>query len=226
MALITLSGWKTQTGTTDTDATRDAAISAMIAEVDAAIIRFLGVPIEQASYTRVLDAPLRNQLVLPYYPVSLSGLQVWLNQSANGDSSAFTSEDLLTLYEDYTLDIDRADGTSGSGILRKTNGIWGSRYYRPVERLSIALSGIRGAVKVTWTAGYATVPEDIKAAAYLMVSKLYQMRTLGGQMQNESLNGYSYGLAGNATAGSILSDPTVFALLRPYQTIKTVGGLT
>jgi hypothetical protein len=222
MALITLLGWKTQTGETDTDATRDAAIALMIAEVEKAIIGYLGMPVEQATYTRVLDAPVRQNIVLPYSPVTLSGLQVWMNTDAKGDPSAFTSSNLLTLYTDYSLVIDQPDGTSKSGIIRKTAGVWAFRHTRPVERLSPVVTKVPGAIKVTFTAGYATVPADIQAAAYLMVSKLYTMRKLGGQLQNESLNGYSYGLAGNATAGSIIADPTVVSMLRPYKGIGTV----
>lgn len=225
MALLTLAEYKAYAGITGTDATRDASLTAIIADVCDAINQacrpWLFEPQEVTAY---LDAPLDDQLVLPNIPVR-SITAIYLNWSASGNPAAFTSTSLLTQYSQYYLEIDSpTDGWSESGIVYKRAGSWNGQYWGgerrwPVQALASTLTVGRGAIKAVFAAGCLTVPPNVKMAACQMTSLIYQRRQKGAPVQSESWNGDSYSLGGGgfSTAGAI-SSPDVVALLRRYMT--------
>lgn len=229
MAILTLALYKEFTGITSTDATRDAALTVMIAEVNDAILRYLNNgAIEQQSYTVIMAAPVSVNLVLPVVPVLASSLQIYLNTQAQGDPAAFTSDTLLTPYTDYMLDVGQTDATtSQTGIVRNLSSAWGVWWARPPASLAPILIPVPGAIKAVFTAGYATVPPSIQAAASLIVSKLYAMRKIGAPAVSESLQAYSRSLQSTATANGILQgDPTIKSLLMPFGRKVYVGSYT
>lgn len=219
MALLTLTEHKAFAGITSTDATRDASLQAMIDEATDAVKRHCkNGEIAATEYTQILPAPPYTTLILPFAPVAVAGFQLWVNTNANGNPALFTSEFLLTMYQDYTLDLGPADATSSeTGLVRSLAGPFGIWWERPIYSLTNNLIPVAGAVKVVYTAGYATVPPAIKGVLNLIVRKMFNARKMGVPLVGESLNGYSYSAQNAATAeGIITGDPTVRKTLATF----------
>lgn len=233
--LTSLSNYKTFAGITTTNATRDASLTALIAAVDRAVKRRCRTLFEAATYTDVvLTPPASDRLPLRQVPVR-SVTSVYLNPAANGDPAAFTSDHLLTAYEDYYLEMTE-EGYSRSGILRRTRGrVWGAAglvagfsagasagwpgfggVYTS-GGLTRSVGPAPGSIKITFLAGYTTIPEDVVLAVHLAVSRLYQMRRFGTPPSSASLNGASYSLAGDAS--KVLSESPISELLAPYRDV-------
>lgn len=224
--LSTLALYKSFAGIDTTDATRDAAIIPALSAADDAIKRYLRQNIEYQSYDLILDAYPTTDLVIPQLPVVISTVQLWMNWQANGNPANFTSGDLLTMYEDFQVEPSQDDYTvSTSGILRLTNGTWfGVNYQRNGYVLTPKLVPVRGAIRLSYSAGFTVVPPSITEATNLVVSKMFGMRKLGAPLSNESLNGYSYGVQSTAFANGIIQgDPTIKAMLRPFGRQVFVG---
>lgn len=212
---------------------RDAALTAMIAEASDAVIRYCNNgSLEATQYTQILDAPPGSVIITPYAPVIYKpdadppiNFELYKLDSANGDPSAFTSNNLLTIYQDYILDMGPRDVThSESGIVRFLRTPIALQFERPIYSLAVKLVPIRGAIKVVYTAGYETVPASIKMVLNLIVRRLFNMRKLGVPLTSESLNGYSYSSQGTATAdGIITGDPTIQKALRTTERPQ-IGG--
>ncbi len=214
-------------GITTTDPTRDASLQAFIVEANDAVLRYLkNGNIELTSYTVILDAPVSTVLVLPIVPVLASSLVLYLNQDAQGDPAAFTSQNLLVPYRDYVLDTGPNDITySNSGIVRNLTAAWGVWWQRPALALAAQLIPAPKAIKATFTAGYPTVPPSIQAAMVLIVSRLYNMRKIGYPLVSEGLQSYQYSAQSSASAdGVIQGDPTVRSLLKPFGRQLFVGA--
>lgn len=214
-------------GLTSTDATRDASLNLMVAEASDAVVRYLRQNIESQEYTAYLDALPSTELLLPQLPVQASGLQIWVNWSANGDPSLFTSDDLLTNYTDYMLDTAPDDASvSHTGIVRLTGGAWwGVRGQRNGYVLASKIVPVRKAVKVVYTAGYTVVPASITMVVNLITAKLFTMRKLGQPLNSENLNGYGYSVQSSSTANGIIQgDPSIKAALKPFGKQVFVGN--
>lgn len=222
--LTTLAAYKAWLGYSASD--RDAIYTAIITGVDDAVKRYLKQNIEQQTYTIVMDAPNDVNFSLPQLPVTITGTQLYVNWFANGDPSAFTSKDLLTLYTDYIIDPSPDDATvSTTGLVRFMQGWWGVWYQRNGYILTPKAVPAYGAMKIVYQAGYATIPQSIVEAVNLITSKIYNMRRLGLPLVGESLNGYSYSSQSAATALGILQgDPTIRSFLKPFGRQIFVGS--
>lgn len=226
MALITLDEYKTFAGITGTNATRDASLTAIIADVSDAINQACRPWLfEPQELTKVLDAPLDEKLMLPAIPVrSITAL--YLNQQASGESAAFTSNDLLTQYTDYYLELDYyTDDISTSGIVYKRAGRWNGQYWGgerrwPVQALGSTLEVGRGCIKVVFQAGTLTVPPNVQMAACLAVSLIYGRRKTGIPLNSESWDGYSYSGGSTFTTEGAIASPDVSSLLRRYMSVQ------
>jgi len=220
MAILTLSAFKARAGITSTDATRDASLDQLLADVDAAIKRairpFLPEPVTFTDI--VLDAPRGNVLELPLVPVR-SIASLYLNLGARGDATEFTADYLLVANSDYWMPLDDAvAGYSRSGrVFRRGLAAWGFERLFGIGRLAAQIDPCRGAIKVTFSAGPTSVPTDLALAAFLATTLIYQRREKGGPLSSESWNGRSESVAGPFTAGAALDSPDVAQLLRPYQ---------
>lgn len=220
MALLTLAELKTRAGITSTDATRDASLTQLISDVDAAVKRLTGQNIEQATYTdKILDAPVNSKILrLPQWPVS-SVTSLYLNWDAKGDPAAFTSDDLLTAYTDYRLVVDDfVNARSRRGAVEiLTRTYWAYWQERALSMpLTTRLADCPGAVKCTWVAGYATVPDDLKGAVASAVMLLYDRRQTGRPLTSESWNGRSVSYDGAFTATAAVQSPDVWQVVRHY----------
>jgi hypothetical protein len=224
MAILTLAEYKTFLGVTDTDTARDASWTAIIAEVCDAINQACRPWLfEPTTVTAIVDAPLDDQLVLPVIPVR-SITSLYLNWTASGDPAAFTSDNLLTQYTQYWLEIDDpVNSYSESGIVYKRAGSWNGQNWGgerrwPVQALGSTLEVGRGAIKVVLAAGTLTVPANVQLAACLMTSLIFNRREKGAPLNSESWNAYSYSTNSAITAMGAINSPDVVGLLRRYMT--------
>ncbi len=226
MALVTAASWQAFSGVTVTGAAL-TSVTAICLEVEDAIQQLCSPWLfEPVTLTdKILDAPLDDFLTLPVLPVR--GITtLYVNLGANGDPVAFTSNNLLTPYQQYILDIDDVvNNWSKSGIVYSRAGSWwggpspwGWERSWPINRLASTLTPARGAVKITFAAGMLAVPEAIQLAANLAVSMIYNRRVLGMPVNSESWNGDSYSLASAFTAVGALQSPDIAGYLAKYQT--------
>lgn len=171
MALITVAEAKLHIPRQEAASTaEDPNLETMISRVGRIFGRWCGYPpasaggastMESTSYTLYLDGPGGQTLRLPIWPVSAF-------TSIYDDPDRDYNADDLVASSDYDT-----DGEQGLVILKPSaaHGAW-SRSYR--------------AIKATITAGYTTVPDDVKLAACLMVRHLWDLKhTQGRQSVNQ-----------------------------------------
>lgn len=209
-------------------ATEDVKLSQILGGVEDAVRAYLGRGRRQSGFTVWPESGAATEyysgtgtrdLVLRHSPVTAVA-SVYLDSGGYfGDgTNAFASTTLLTAGSDYVLVKD--DGSSGSavGILRRIGGVsgvslndewhWQPREHGRGNTLSAARAPFwpmgTGNLKVTYTAGFTIVPDDIQMAIWQMVSFVKAGAKYGGQLPgSESLGEYSYSLMSQAlTSGT------------------------
>lgn len=141
----------------------------------------------------------------------------------DGPATAFPSDTLLTAGTDYVLKKDASTSISTSGLVVRLGGrgstATGSMFgedsswfpfsmFTPATLSpgSLAASGRRPAVwgaypggyKITYTAGYTSLPADLGHAATLFAVQLYRNREVAGYtISTEGLGAYHYALLSN-----------------------------
>lgn len=130
-------------------------------------------------------------LVLRQWPVA-SIASVYEDDLAywGAASGSFASTSLLTAGTDYALALDDV-ARSGSGRLCRMNGVWNCRYVRDAGMLSSYPDDGFGNVKVSYTVGYDSIPQDLSFACCLVVAKMRQMFPAGQPVSSESFEEYS-----------------------------------
>lgn len=219
MALVTPTTWSEWANVDLSDPGELASVTVVCQQVDQAIKVRLNRVVERTTITGlVLDAPDTPFINLGFYaPVLLSGFSCYLNPTAAGDPDAFTSNDLLTMYTDYRLNTDPVSPLSSPGILERIGMVWGISYRRRPIQLALGFNPGIGAVKLSFTCGYETVPTPITQAAMLLVSQTLGNRKSGYQIGSESWNGYSYNIPGvGLLANGNLGNPDILGMLMPY----------
>ncbi len=227
MAIVTATVWQNWANQTFTG-TRLSSLAAICGQVDAAIKARLKRTIEQATYTNwVFDAPSTNVFSLARYaPILVSGFTLSYNANAQGDPTAFTSGDVLTMYRDYLLKVGPdTQASSSNGQVINLKGAWGVQGWRPNYSIAYQTVGIPGSLMATFTGGYANVPQDLVEAACLAVSRVLGEKDYGTQVGSESWNGYSYNLPGvGLLVNGILGSANVRGLLEPYVAYSEIFG--
>lgn len=215
------------------DATTELpSLQAYLDAADGAIKKYCGWALESSARTEFYSGNNRADLLLRCRQVTAVA-SVYLDATGYyGDgTSAFGSTTLLTVGSDYVLvRDDMTTGTVGaSGILRRigsipTTGIISGIVYPSGQRRG-TLSGFDraavwpigdGNIKVTYTAGYSTIPGDLEAACNMLAAQIRSAREQGRPMQSENFIDYSYQLLTN-TKFAELSE--VRSLLAPYREI-------
>lgn len=170
-----------------------------------------------------------RELVLRMRPVT-SITSVYLDPLGRfGDNpdGAYASSTLLVAGTDYVL---RWDGTlpgsttrcSHCGILEKIGGVWPGQSIYSRGSINPMTEKNQGNIKVTYVAGYTTIPEDLKYAVALVVAKMRQTAPWGGDaLTSESYEDYSYKLAsGSGSAqNALLTLGEVRSILSKYRDI-------
>ncbi len=152
----------------------------------------------------------QRDLVLRQYPVQ-SVISVNVDPNAFGGQNVangnvpFGPGTLLTQGVQYMLQLDYAEGgqpASSCGMLRKIGGAgfdffggyypytWGGGKLA-AYRMPVWVRG-DGNIKVSYTAGFPTIPPDLTNAMGTLVSWFIRNQPGGAPLTSESLGGYSY----------------------------------
>ena len=197
MSLTTKATIKTLIGVSDTSL--DAVIDLLIPQAEAIIKGYLKREIEEATYTEYYSGSGDQIIVLNQTPVqSIPSV----NEDSGGyygdGTDVFPASSLLVEGTDYVLRKDDATNTevSKSGILYRIGKAWPRPYSRLRGQLASAPGLGLGNIKVVYVAGWATVPADITFAANKLVTSMLASRKLQGRVESESIEDYSYTLAG------------------------------
>lgn len=88
----------------------------------------------------------------------------------------------------YTLEIDRDDGGSDSGILIRIGNYWPRPVVRQAGLLSPFVWDDPGSIQITYTAGYTvdSLPAQMRFAANLLVARMAYLMPLGMAVTSES----------------------------------------
>lgn len=205
MALTTRDTIKTLLGINDESL--DAVIDLMISQADAIINGYLQRKIEQASYTEYYSGTGDKVLLLNQAPVqSITSIHLDADGYYGEGTDAFPDSSELVEGTDFVLRKDHATNAevSKSGILYHTGKGWP----RPASRLQGQLTSSPGLglgnIKVVYIAGWETVPADIQFAANKLVTSMVKSMDSGGRLESESIEDYSYTLAGSEEEGKFL----------------------
>lgn len=206
MALITVSDLKTYLGISVS--TEDAYLAVLVAGLDKSVKKWLKRNIEQlSSQTEYYDGHGFQKLFLKNRPVTaVASVKVdgggYYGQVT--DPVPFGALTLLTQGVDWVIQ-STAEEESNQSCLIKLRGVWPEGF---------------GNVQVVCTHGYATIPDDIKLACYMLAGGMRQARTTGGfPLASETLGDYSYSLLSGAQAAQGWESELVQAvgLLKPYR---------
>lgn len=234
MALATLAQVKLHLGIPDATTTYDTQITQWLNAAISAVINYCGTSFESQARTEYYN-PDGYKLILQNRPV-ISVTSVYEDAGAYWNQSAdpFPASTLLTAGVDYALQTDAREVpatwgyTSRSGIIVRLGKQWARRF--PTTRmgglstfnLSVPDMPAIGAVKVTYTSGYTTVPPAITQAVCWEVDAYRSRAGKGGQqLTAESLGEYSYSLAQQeATPNSAgLMSSVAMGLLAPFKVL-------
>lgn len=197
MALTSVSNVKAKLGITAT--TYDAVLTTLVAQVDAMILRWLGRNIEEDEYVEYPNGYGSKQIRLKQQPVTaISEVRIDSQRLFTGSNT------LLTAGTDYAL---------VNGMLFRINGVWPNARENKWGLLADATVPSVGIIKVTYTAGYDPVPDDVILAADMLTIKLFGIRKDGEELTSESLEDYSY--SRGDSGGDLMRD--VKGLLAPYR---------
>jgi len=203
MALFTLAELKTYLNIDGTD--EDEQLQFIVDGVNAAVVEQLEREIESAEATEYYDGHDEKLLMLRRRPVTaVAGVWVDPTGYAGQGSNAFASTTEWTQGTDFFIR-ETEESEDNGGILEAIARAW------PFGRKNI---------KITYTAGYATVPDDLKLALLKTAAIARKKIDIVGDITGESIGSYSYSVAQNVSTDPLLSE--VAAVLSHYAE-KTIG---
>jgi hypothetical protein len=155
---LSASGSGTATG--PLDGSLDLLITQCSARFEAACNRSFGL---QTVSGEILAGNNLAYLPLAVRPV-VSITSMYQDDSAEWGtaSGAFPSTTLLTAGTDYALVPD------GSGLVQKLNGVWDQPHGYQGGVISPMSAKLWGNIKVTYVAGYSTIPQDVQQAVMVL----------------------------------------------------------
>jgi hypothetical protein len=150
LSLVSLSDAKTYLGLSGSD--NDSIITGMLAAIDKRFELFCHRLLNQATVTEILDGTGNGRLWLPQPAESITSIHI--------DSNQEWSDDNLVAAADYTLVPSRSVGRS-DGVLveRDDNQVWTHGDLN---------------VRVIFSAGFASVPDDLADAVKVQFAMDYQ----------------------------------------------------
>ena len=189
MALTDVATIKTQLGITDSS--EDALLAQLLAQVESVIANETHRVFESATYTEYLHGNGTRKLVLGHTPVtSITAIYEDVEGWYGVPTDSFDSATLLVPGEDYVLDVN--DGTqSTTGIVWRINANWQNTTLVAHKAVAPQLDDQPGSIKVTYVAGYTTIPKDLELAAINMVAALRKSAKLGKPIAGFSLDYFS-----------------------------------
>lgn len=234
-AAIGLDYFKDFLGIAATNVTQDARLQIYLDQSWAATINEIGRDIVQTTYPAAPDVGKGDSgyysgtgtrfLRLRQRPAIETSFACYVDQTGrwgeNPDGS-FASATLLTYGTDYGLVLDGClPGTSTkcsyAGILQRFGTAWpASRLYEPGQVTTQRIAGA-GNIKVAYTAGWPTIPYDLRSAVCQIAAYVRRNADKGGAMTSESLGGYSYSMAGAVAAGAVPEMGSIRQVLAKYK---------
>lgn len=184
-SIITRDDLKTYLGISGTR--EDSKLDLLINGVESAVKRYTGREFASQSYTGELyDGTGTPYLYLRQRPVTaVSDLRV--AQSAfggAGHADAFESDTQWTKDEDFILHRDD-ESEHNRGLLIVVRSKW------PTTPQGIWPEGVSN-IQVDYTAGYASIPEDLKLAIYQLAARMRASAKKGAMLSGEKFGSYSY----------------------------------
>lgn len=239
MALTTVPDVKSLLGITGTD--EDARLAVMVAAASASVQSYCGRNFESTVYGTGTTSAYSSggdsgyysgdgsrDLILRQRPVTAvaSVYQDSTGRFGDNPDGAFASSTLLVAGTDYVLMWDgqlpgASTRCSYSGILRRLTGVWPASWQYSAGSINPQFANNTGNIKITYTAGYSTVPSDIQYAVALVVAQMRRTAIFGGDaLQSESYENYSYHLGqAKASAQQALQMSDVKSILGHYREI-------
>lgn len=217
MPITTIGAVKTHIGIVG--ATEDAFLAQLEPAVEAALIKLidrqLASTVYTADYYSGTGTPILN---LREYPVTAVAAVYEDPEGFWGQSpNAFAADTLLTAGTDYVLVKDGRDGVAEGGRLFRLGTIWGPRWVSHRGLLTAALKRGAGNIKVSYTAGYAAIPEELALCVWQVCGLIRSTRKHAFPVTAESLGAYSYSL--QAEALKWLQVGSVGAIVGKYKRI-------
>lgn len=237
MAIASVSQIKLMLGISGSS--EDARLAALLAAASSAIISYTGMDFESHSFGSGATATSygfgdsgyysgenTRFLVLRQRPVTAiaSIYQDPTGRFGDNPDGSYASDSLLVAGTDYVL---RWDGTlpgattrcSYCAIVERINGIWPGMFMYQRGTINPALGNHQGNIKVTYTAGYTTVPSDIVYAVSLLVATMRRSAVYGGMSVNsEHFEDYGYTL-GSVGSSAITQIGELRQILARYKDI-------
>lgn len=195
MSLITLEQLKAHLGISGTD--EDTKLTNIVNAVDDFVSTYTNRTMELTSYTDVImDGPGTNALTLDEYPLD----SVW---------EIYENNDFVSVVA-YS---DRVE--SGEA------GYWIADYSNSIIYNSDCWTRGRGVLKISYSAGYSSLPGDLYLACLRVGEYFYSTHNKAG-IRSEGLGSYSYSLSNDiGSMGGFLQVPDVVVcnILNRYKKI-------
>jgi hypothetical protein len=217
MGLVSRSDLKTFLGITDSS--QDTALDLHIEHCSARIESFCKRTFAAATYTDYLIGTGDKFLPLRQRPINSIASIYEDQQAAWGQApDAFAAATLLTAGTDYAIVKDQSSGASRCGLVYRVNSVWPKPLTYKAGVISPQLGDGVGNIKVTYNAGYSTIPYDVQQACCFLVAAVKRIAKLGVPTASEGWEDYNYSLA--QAAGDALGGlpPDTLAALASYRT--------
>lgn len=200
MSLTTLPKVKIHLGISGSG--EDDLLNQLIDEVDSVIQHYTGrKSFDSASRTEYLDGNGKDELFLAHRPLTdVTGVWVDPDGYYGKGTDAFPSEDEWTEGSYFVPQSEEAAEENAS-MLVAINRVWPEG---------------RGNIKVTYTAGYETIPADLELAANMLVALTRKGRKEGGPLESETLDRYSYKLLTSTNSKMYPEAGTIRSILSRY----------
>lgn len=151
---------------------------------------------------------------------ALEVVSVHLDDSgyAGALETAFGERTRLTVGTDFALlrDGDRLATGAHSGRLVRLHDVWPRPVTRADPLLAAAPGEAFGNIRVSYFAGYVSLPDDVALATMQVVAAIRRTRLAGRDILSETIDEYRYALSSAAEVTRVL--PDVHRLLSPYRT--------
>ncbi len=193
--LTTLAKLKTHLSIADTS--EDALLTQLLLELDEVVASWTGRakvpgrnPFESVAASEYYDGTGRNVLVLKRRPVTLvSAVYVDALGAYGHGTDPFAAATALPLGADFAPSSLDASEENGGLLIRLGGAVWPEG---------------QGNIKITYTAGYVTIPVDLEMAVHQLAAAVREGAQHGGIVGGETLGRYSYRLLEGAADGGLM----------------------
>lgn len=203
MALTTRAAVKAQANIAATDTTYDQQIDKLIDGITSLVKRVLNRDLELRTYTEYYSGDASSILLLRQFPVvSVASIYFDSGSYFGQADNAFPESSKLTEAVDYAV-IWGHSGYGATGEIRRINDVWSTRTSRTSGRLPDLPPNPIGNIKVTYSAGFAQIPQAIQMAVNSEVYRACQQPL--GPVSSNSYEGASESFLSPDQASQVFS---------------------